>query len=605
MTVFLHGLRLKNYRGIGNDFVELAPLKKMNFLIGQNDSGKSIFLDFVDLYIAKDGQRFKPSIFSDISTSETERHGVTTEFLAEISYCLKLDEFLANARNSIRNYALAGIEYEKLFRAMKDSLDSEGYFWRVLKNHGNRTISIEIEPEQLTSLIDRAKGINWNEIALHHTSTGWNDESLNANHLINWFENLVRLNFSTVTKIEALRKADATQMEIGNELPPFKMEFLTNIVHTIEKAEFNQPQYKELYKKLNIALDQVFPDKKYLVKATRDGKKLVISRDGFELPLLNVGKGIEDVLVILTASVCYSNQVICIEEPELNLHPLIQRRLIKYLSEHTENQYIISTHSPTIIDAAEGSVFEVTHDGIQTRLRYVEFDSEKRAICEDLGCKASDLLQANCVIWVEGPSDRIYLNHWIRGKDVGLVEGIHYSIMFYGGKLINNLTALGESVESDYLDELIDLIPINRNLAILMDRDTNDAQTQIRASKLEFEKALNNSNANSFCWVTQGREIENYLDFDELHKCLKSLYESSYHSPVEINEFGHALHFFVKDKDGNIKMDIDGNGVIKKDSNKNAIARIICESEPRYDILDLDQKIQGLVQFIKKSNLME
>ncbi len=32
---------------------------------------------------------------------------------------------------------------------------------------------------------------------------------------------------------------------------------------------------------------------------------------------------------------------------------------------------------------------------------------ERRQICDDLGCRASDILQANAVIWVEGPSDRI------------------------------------------------------------------------------------------------------------------------------------------------------------------------------------------------------
>lgn len=33
---------------------------------------------------------------------------------------------------------------------------------------------------------------------------------------------------------------------------------------------------------------------------------------------------------------------------------------------------------------------------------------------DDLGVKASDLLQANGIIWVEGPSDRAYIHLKIR-----------------------------------------------------------------------------------------------------------------------------------------------------------------------------------------------
>ena len=66
---------------------------------------------------------------------------------------------------------------------------------------------------------------------------------------------------------------------------------------------------------------------------------------------------------------------------------------------------------------------------------------EKSIICNDLGYKASDLLQTNSIIWVEGPSDRIYINFWLNEIDDSLVEGVHYSIMFYGGRLFSHLTA--------------------------------------------------------------------------------------------------------------------------------------------------------------------
>jgi hypothetical protein len=48
---------------------------------------------------------------------------------------------------------------------------------------------------------------------------------------------------------------------------------------------------------------------------------------------------------------------------------------------------------------------------------------------------ASDILLSTCIVLVEGPSDRLYLNYWIKGIAPDLEEGTHYSIMFYGGRL--------------------------------------------------------------------------------------------------------------------------------------------------------------------------
>ncbi|MGB0799183.1 MAG: hypothetical protein ACPGRD_07680, partial [Planktomarina sp.] len=46
MSVFLHGLKLGYYRGIGPTQT-IAPLKKFNFFVGPNNSGKSALLQFI------------------------------------------------------------------------------------------------------------------------------------------------------------------------------------------------------------------------------------------------------------------------------------------------------------------------------------------------------------------------------------------------------------------------------------------------------------------------------------------------------------------------------------------------------------------------------
>lgn len=46
MPVFLHGLSLRNFRGIGPETQDLGPFRQFNFFIGANNAGKSTVLDF-------------------------------------------------------------------------------------------------------------------------------------------------------------------------------------------------------------------------------------------------------------------------------------------------------------------------------------------------------------------------------------------------------------------------------------------------------------------------------------------------------------------------------------------------------------------------------
>lgn len=149
-----------------------------------------------------------------------------------------------------------------------------------------------------------------------------------------------------------------------------------------------------------------------------------------------------------------------------------------------------------------------------TQSRAIETTADGLRALHDLGAQASDLLQANSVIWVEGPSDRIYLNRWIEllHPELKLREGIDYTIMFYGGRLLSHLTMQRDSpVETpeEETSELIQLLRINQHSAILIDSDRKSSQAGINATKQRIQAECAKSDI--FCWITPGREIENSL----------------------------------------------------------------------------------------------
>jgi hypothetical protein len=216
----------------------------------------------------------------------------------------------------------------------------------------------------------------------------------------------------------------------------------------------------------------------------------------------------------------------------VHLHPLLQRRLIKYLFNETTNQYLIATHSAHLLDYEYGRIFHLTYGPDSgTRVDQAVTPHEIANLCTDLGYRPSDLLQANWVIWVEGPSDRIYLHNWIYLLDPDLVEGIHYSIMFYGGKLLRHLSpedpAAGGGasfMQEHEIEEFISLRRLNRHLVVVIDSDKTSAYKRLDPTKKRVKEGFNEPQGPGFAWITKCYTIENYVDPDILRKAVATVH---------------------------------------------------------------------------------
>lgn len=208
-----------------------------------------------------------------------------------------------------------------------------------------------------------------------------------------------------------------------------------------------------------------------------------------------------------------SQYVFGFEELENNIHPALLRRLNDYIYKaaiENDFSYALTTHSNILIDQfskqSDAQIIHVTHVNSVATCTTANTYIDNNGILDDLDVRASDLLQANGVIWVEGPSDRIYLNKWISLWSEGeLKEGTHYQIIFYGGRLLSHLNAeVPEDVESG-----ISILNTNRNAIMLIDSDKRTQQTPINGTKQRIRDEFAEMEAH--CWITKGKEIENYI----------------------------------------------------------------------------------------------
>jgi|SRR5579859_605753 len=132
-------------------------------------------------------------------------------------------------------------------------------------------------------------------------------------------------------------------------------------------------------------------------------------RADLAIPLSESGTGISQVLailyVVLTAD---SPRILILDEPQSFLHPGAVRKLIEVLKQHPQHQFIVATHSPAIIAAAEPETVIF--------LRKVESKSvvetiglaatEKlQAILLEVGARLSDVFGADSILWVEGRTE--------------------------------------------------------------------------------------------------------------------------------------------------------------------------------------------------------
>ena len=209
---------------------------------------------------------------------------------------------------------------------------------------------------------------------------------------------------------------------------------------------------------------------------------------------------------------------------------------------------------------------------------------DNNGILDDLDVRASDILQANGIIWVEGPSDRIYLNRWIKlWGDGELREGTQYQIVFYGGRLLAHLSG-----DEPGNSKLISILTTNRNAALLIDSDKRSQRAHINDTKKRIREEMQSNDC--FCWITKGKEIENYIPKELVQQYLKGK------KTFSLDTFSSVFD--------SINKVYPGKG-LKFERKKPLFAELMISYMTKDNlslVLDLDEKMNKLCEIIRNWN---
>lgn len=560
-----YSIKIKNYKCFGEEPQGFDAIYPINLIIGRNNSGKSALIDLI-------------------------------ENMCRNKFDIGKYPHKGERPEAIYKVILDADELKKVFREGWTGGPISGDHWQFGQRLVGRKITFSLDTKQNRKIIDTS---DFNDII----------PADNFSRFRNEFETLVKNNPLLFSKKEFIRlraerditpeEGEIAFTEKGNGATTLIKSFITkaslpsDLVEISMLEELNNIVHPDLHFS-NILVQEIDSGEWEIFLEERNKGRIALSQSGSGLKTLLL------VLVIVLLKPVQTHDspkdfVFAFEELENNLHPGIQRNLLYFLRDialEEDTNIFITTHSNVVIDMfsndPEAQIIHIKHDGDMASASQVQAYIHKKDVLDDLDLRASDLLQSNGIIWVEGPSDRIYINKWIElFSDSTLMEGKNYQCMFYGGRLLSHISAIND-IESDEFYELIRILLINKNSVILIDSDKRNKHVQINKTKKRIREEFKENN--SLCWITKGKEIENYLPKEAISRYFNLTIENQIDPYMDFAEYLDNIQ--------------SGEGS-KYKAKKALFAEKISPHIVKEDIkelLDLNEKIRKVLYYIREWN---
>lgn len=311
-----------------------------------------------------------------------------------------------------------------------------------------------------------------------------------------------------------------------------------HLFETIEKNLLGKNSNRRKIRKFEEFLSREFFNRAEIsLIPEKDSDLLLIGIDNIERKVSDLGDGIQAIIAILFPIFMADERhhLFFIEEPELNLHPGLQRMLVKALmnSQFERHQFFITTHSNHLLEIADenksvaiykferkiksdedGEPFEF-FDIVQKRFNDI-------SVLDCLGVRNSSVFLSNCTIWVEGITDRKYIKKYLeiyseRHSELRKYkEDFHYSFVEYSG---SNITHWNFEDKDD--PKNINAQKISNRIFLIADRDCNKTGA-IPKAKISRHAGLIATLDKNF-YLTKGKEIENSLSPRVIERIIKKL----------------------------------------------------------------------------------
>jgi putative ATP-dependent endonuclease of the OLD family len=212
---------------------------------------------------------------------------------------------------------------------------------------------------------------------------------------------------------------------------------------------------------------------------------IVIKDHDFVISAAEVGEGFQNAIVLAVLRAFEETRragaILLIEEPEMFLHPQMQRSLYKTLRKIGEkNQVIYTTHSPHFVsvpDYRDVLLVRRNEEGTYVVQSSLASDNKRREkLLKELDPERSELFFAKRLVLVEGDTEKLSFPEYAAGLDIDL-DRAGATIVEVGGK--RNLKDFAELAISFQIPT-----------GIVYDKDSSDFPKDKKAEEEEYNKML-------------------------------------------------------------------------------------------------------------------
>lgn len=541
--ISLNRSRYTNYQMYGKEENVMRNLSKINILIGTNNSGKSRMLR---LLLSEKELLFTPANFDFKKLSE-----IFEDFRKALLSLLEKNGF-----DGFGNLQKEIIENIPSYRFIKDADNYLSDFQTLIKDAK--------EAQSATSYTSLGNQL-MDQDAMQLCRKNFREIALEAEATLNNLVKEKKIEFKRVyiptlrglrgfenngdyylkrTKKDYFSEDENLEIFTGlNLYEEVKRLLLGNLEDRERIADFQKFIGKSFFEGQDIAL---IPNVDSDVLYVKIGNEL-------ERKIHDLGDGIQSLIILTFPLFKYKGDrlLLFIEEPELYLHPGMQRRFLEIITHQDFDgyQYFLTTHSNHFLDLTldmeKMSIYSFSKEleEVDSRERNANFvienvSNEDDNVLKMLGVRNSAVLLSNCTIWVEGITDRFYIRHFLNLYERYLdntrtyKEDIHYSFVEYSGNNITHWSFLDDD-EKDK-ESVFSSIKESRvcgSLFLITDKDSQRKET--RQSKLS--QALEER-----YYCLDCKEIENIITVDVLKKVISG-YEK-----VEVTELAFSSNFSMR-----------------------------------------------------------
>lgn len=347
--MYISKVTIENFRGIKElkDF----ELKNLNLLVGENGTSKTSILEAINFCLS-------PYFLSGRIKSTDFYNGEDVEIKIILEFddnfkvflpdgytkreveCNKVCLHMKNRSKAATRKAFSDIVVIAHYALPSRAKDNSNG-WEITRKTGNkfefneRQLSFPLESEGLPKSFYFPKN---REKQLYR---GFNSSISSVFDDFNW-----RFN-------KEIRKIESEDDFAGEKFTTRKNNFEEDILSKID-AKSQKKTFEALNEKLvKVGLPKV--DLSLIdCNAPFDSAFLSQKLESLDLPISQLGSGVEMIVALLfletMAEISKENILILIDEPELHLHPNLQKNFIDHIiSISDNNQFLLSTHSPLFV----------------------------------------------------------------------------------------------------------------------------------------------------------------------------------------------------------------------------------------------------------------